>query len=975
MKQLKANVHSKRFTALLLAVLLAAAVLLPLAAKAEEEEKVVRVGWFESPFYMEDSFGRRSGYAYEYQTKIAAYTDWTYEYVEGSWPELMELLQRGEIDLMADVSYTEERAEQMLFPFIPMGEEDYCIFIAHGNTEITPEDYSTLNGKKVGVNKGSIQADMFRSWAEKQNVQVTLIELTVSESASQQMLQRGELDALIYIDGYLDAESVVPICKIGSSDYYFAVSKSRPDLLSELDAALNRIMEENRFYNKQLFDKYVQTSTASLFLKSSEKAWLAAHGPIRVGYQDNYLAFCAADASGELTGALKDYLSIAADCLANVHLDFTVTAYPTVEDALDALNRGEIDCVFPANFTVYDADRQGLLLTAPVMTSEMDAVVRESDQQSFSKLEKAVVAVNRGNLNYELFMTDNFPDWEMVFCDNTEESLKAVADGDADCVVISSYRFGNIARICEKLRLTTVPTDVEMTYCFTVRKGETELYSILSRTVGAVSVSAVNASLTYYSTEDAKLTFLDVLEDNLPIVLTVIIVILLVFVSLLLQNVHVQKQANEEQRLISATESDELTGLYNRGFFVEYANRMYREHPEKPMNAFMLNIERFHSVNELNGRDFGDHALCVLADAIREALQGTEGIASRFEADQFGIYCAQSENEQALFDRLQRKLDTLSPNANIRLRMGMMRWQEGLTPAQMFERARIACGMARGQYHTPLVVFDESIRKRERLEQRLLNDLHRAVENREFEVHYQPKYDIQSEPPRLKSAEALVRWRHPELGMIPPNDFIPLFERSRQIEIVDRYVWAEAARQIALWRDQYGVTIPISVNLSRIDAFDPELESILDGLVETNGLERSALNLEVTESACTVDAEEVIRVIERLRQKGYAIEMDDFGVGYSSLNMLSSMPIDVLKMDRAFIRNIEHDEKDLRLVELILNIARDLKVPVVAEGVETEPQMQLLKKMGCALVQGYYFSRPLPATAFETTILEKIAKQ
>ncbi len=220
----------------------------------------------------------------------------------------------------------------------------------------------------------------------------------------------------------------------------------------------------------------------------------------------------------------------------------------------------------------------------------------------------------------------------------------------------------------------------------------------------------------------------------------------------------------------------------------------------------------------------------------------------------------------------------------------------------------------------------------------------------------------------MASAEALVRWQHPELGLIPPGNFIPLFERNGQIGVVDKYVWAEAARQVAAWKEKFGVTVPVSVNLSRVDVFDPKLEEILDGLLRENGLGRGSLRLEVTESAYTENAEELIRVMERLRDKGYKIEMDDFGSGYSSLGTLSSMPVDVLKMDRSFVMNIDHNDKDFRLVELILNIARNLKMPVIAEGVETENQMTLLKNAGCDYVQGYYFSRPLPPEEFEAFI-------
>ena len=430
-------------------------------------------------------------------------------------------------------------------------------------------------------------------------------------------------------------------------------------------------------------------------------------------------------------------------------------------------------------------------------------------------------------------------------------------------------------------------------------------------------------------------------------------------------------ELSEGQQLISAAEHDPLTMLYSKNFFFEYASRIHQYHPEWHMDAIVINIDHFHSINALNGREFGDSVLRAIGDEIRAFLSGTDGIASRIEADRFDIFCKTQEDYEALMDRFQTRINALSRTANIILGMGVMPWQDGVEPVLLFDRAQTACNMTRGNYKTRIVVYDEEMRRRETLNQRLLNDLRRALEEHELKVYYQPKYDVQCDPPRLSSAEALIRWQHPELGMISPGSFIPLFESNGQISLLDNYVWNEAARQIARWREQFGQTIPVSVNLSRVDVFDPQLEERLDHLIETYGLDYGDLKLEVTESAYTDNADQMIDLINRLRVKGFEIEMDDFGSGYSSLNMLSYMPIDVLKMDMAFVRNIEHSEKDLRLVEVVLDIARYLKVPVVAEGVETQRQMEMLKNAGCRLIQGYYFSRPLPTEDFEQLIIQE----
>ena len=426
------------------------------------------------------------------------------------------------------------------------------------------------------------------------------------------------------------------------------------------------------------------------------------------------------------------------------------------------------------------------------------------------------------------------------------------------------------------------------------------------------------------------------------------------------------------RNLISAAERDKLTGLYNRGFFFEYAERIYRYHPELHMDALSLDIERFHSVNELNGREFGDRVLRTIGEEIRSFLSETEGIASRIEADRFDIFCLHREDYHDVLGRLQKAVNAMSDRVNVRLRMGVKPWGEGVEPSLMFDRARVACNMVRGSYKTHLMIFDDDMRERELFQQRLLNDLRRAVEENQFTVFFQPKCAVQCDPPRLASAEALIRWRHPELGMISPGTFVPLFERNGLIHVVDNYVWEQTVRQIAAWKEKLGMTLPVSVNLSRTDIFDPMLEKNLLHLVESNGLTPKDLKLEVTESAYTDNAEQLVSVIESLRGYGFEIEMDDFGSGYSSLNMLSSLPIDVLKMDMRFIQNVREDVREFRLVELILDIARYLDVPVVAEGVETAEQLALLRKAGCELVQGYYFSKPVPPEEFEKLILKQL---
>ena len=944
------------------------------AGEKENESKVVRVGWYESAYCYTDRFGRKTGMAYEYQQKIASYTGWTYEYVEGTWPELLEKLEKGEIDLLSDVSYKADRAKKMLFSSLPMGTESYYIFVKAGNRRMSLDNIKSFEGKKFLVDKNSIQADLVKEWAEENGIELDIIENVVSSpDICIGWLNHGDVDAYVTMDTYGKSDICSPICKIGSSDFYFAVNYSRGDILRDLNNAMTTIQNEDPFYNQRMYQKYVWAVNTNSFLTEEELEWLDNHGTIRVGYRDNYLPFCA-DEEGELTGALKEYLERASVSMKNGNIIFEAVPYATTEESLEALARGDVDVVFPVNMSPYDCEKAGVFITDPFMNTIIYAVVKARGKDIFDK-KTNTVALLAGNMNFDIFVKDYFPDWMIIYYPTLDEVYAAVARGNADCAMVNGNRINKTEDLRRQYNLTLLSTGQEMGFSFAVKRENVTLYSIMNDAVNRVPETSVDAFLSKYSNIAEKVTFADYLQDNLASVIAMVAVVAALILLLLVLKMRSDKDASDRQKLIAATEKDPLTKLYTRNFFFEYANRLYKENPDMRIDAIVMNIEQFHVINALYGWNFGDTVLKALGDEINKFVKENKGIACRTQADRFDIYSQTDGNYQKLYERFQARLDKCAPDVNIRLRMGAMPWQRDIEPIQLFDRARTACGLVRGGIHNRVMVFSEEMREREILENRLIYDLKRAVDNHEFRVYFQPKYNVQVDPPTLYSAEALVRWEHPELGMVPPGEFISVFEKSGHIGTVDKYVWAETARQIAEWKKKYGIELPVSVNLSRIDIFDPDVVDTIEKIVEENGIERDNLHLEVTESAYTENEDLVIGVIKVFRDKGYHIEMDDFGTGYSSLNMLSHMPIDVLKLDRSFIKDIsgngdENDKKNIRMVELILDIAKSLKLVVVAEGVENETQLQFLKERGCELIQGYYFSPPLSAAEFAHKYLE-----
>ena len=422
----------------------------------------------------------------------------------------------------------------------------------------------------------------------------------------------------------------------------------------------------------------------------------------------------------------------------------------------------------------------------------------------------------------------------------------------------------------------------------------------------------------------------------------------------------------ESKNLVQQTEKDKLTGLYTIDYFFEYLKQIIPLDMGSDRDAIVIDVEHFRLINEIYGRGTGDQVLAEIGAYLQQVLTNLNAIACRAGGDVFFVYCIHQDNYQELQEALQTILARIIKVSNIRIRIGIWQYVERglIDPESWFDRAKSASDRISGNYTTSVAVYNSGLHTKHLREERLIRDIYEAIEHKDLKVFYQPKYAIQGDKPHLRSAEALIRWIHPTLGFISPGDFIPLFESNGLIQMVDYYVWKEAAAQIRKWKDEYNWTVPVSVNVSRIDIYDPDLENKFRNILKENDLSPSEYMIEITESAYAENAQGLIEVLESMRKKGFKIEMDDFGTGYSSLGMLTEIPIDILKIDMSFVRSMEKHEKNKRMVELIIDIAKFLKVPCVAEGVETESQLRTLRRMGCDVIQGYFFSKPVSPEDF-----------
>ena len=544
--------------------LMAGCLLLPAGrARAEEGPKVVRVGWFDSSFCYWDEFGRRCGIDYEYQHKISAYTGWTYEYVEDSWPNLLQKLMNGEIDLLSDVSYKEERTEFIAYPDLPMGTETYYIYISSDNREISGERLKTFNGKRIGVNRGSVQEGFLKEWAEKNGIEIEIVPLTTAEDESMNLVRKKQIDGYAAIFSFNGSDRTVPVCRIGGSDYYYAVNKNRPDLLAELNMALAGIHDEDPYFNERLSEERMKDNRTNATLTPEQEEWLAAHSTIRIGYVENYLPFCETDReTGELKGALKDFLAHTRSNLGNREIiKFTATPYASVSAALEALHNGEVDSVFPVCLSYYDADTRGVWVTNPAMKTGINAVMRDSGEKALSRESTLTIAVTAGNLNIDTFIKEQYPACRILTFPDDAACYAAVTAGTADCMLISNYQLPDNEEAVKRHSLYSVPTGEHIPFSFAVKQTDRDLYFLLNKAVLMTNSEDMDSALASYMRVTRKASFSEFMQDNWLIVTGFLILVFAVIIALLMLRLKAQRKANAQQLLLE--EAAEVAELKN----------------------------------------------------------------------------------------------------------------------------------------------------------------------------------------------------------------------------------------------------------------------------------------------------------------------------------------------------------------------------------------------------------------------------
>lgn len=597
--------------------------------------KKVRVGYLIYPGYQEgEGEAPKSGYGYEYLQQIAYYAGWEYEYVNGGFNELLEMLKNGEIDIMGDLSYTEERAKDISYANEEQGREYYYLFVREDRTDISATDLTTLKDAKIGINKGSVQVDLFKKWCKDKHVNCK-IELYENSEQRYADMNSGKLDAIV---STTVAEKEIlkyhwnSILKIGYSPYYFAVSKKSPELYSELNSAITRILQSDWYYNEEVYLKYNgKMSAASASLDAADQEWLKKKKEIKVGYVDNTLPYSNYNkTNGEMIGLLSTFIDHMKE---RYNADFKPVKFDSYEDMVQALQKKKIDTAFPIYGSYWVAEENNLMVTGDLTSSYLMVVYKDI----YDADKTSVIAVEENSSLQQFCVREHFPDAQIVKCKSRQDCVDAVDSGKANSTLMCSdtyYAYRNEFENLSNLNISN--TGYEVPISFATRRDDVQMYSFLKKGLASIKDTEIHEALIAEDYANPEMNVRQFLQKHVILVILVLAVVLALILVLFIYYVISKRKelrlSKSNSELNEKAYIDLATGLPNKNKCEE----MLSTHITitKPTACFMLDLNDLKKVNDTLGHEMGDIMILNFAKLLRKVVP-LKYFVGRFGGDEF----------------------------------------------------------------------------------------------------------------------------------------------------------------------------------------------------------------------------------------------------------------------------------------------------------------------------------------------------
>lgn len=920
------------------------------------------VGYTDSERMVYETNGGFDGYGVAYLNKLAEHTGWTYRYVSVPEEELLARLKEGQIDLLCNVAETVALKEGFVRSKREAILEYALLCVNENNYDIFYHSISDLNHKRIAINSSAGLEPLLISYAQKENFSYEPVYYSNAQEVME-ALQEGTVDIAL-TSNTVDLSAYRCVAKMGLVDAYFVTTEQNKMLMEQLDAADEALKTDRPFYIASLYESYFGRPGVVLQgMTRPEYELIQNSGKLRVAYNsNNYPLEYYDEKTGQYRGVYADAMRLIAQ---ESGLRFEFVPMDDIQSAWRELENGEIDLITDCCHMPFTMEEAGIRCSNGYLQIEYAMITRHGEILP----EEAMIALPENDIGLQQYIEQHYPKWTIEWYGNEEICMNIVSNKRADATLVNTVSLQTVYNINIYDNLAILPTrSVTLPCRIAIGRKNGEL---TQQVINKAIVKIPTANFEQCIVENAinisyEVTAKDMVRRYIPHITIVGLLITLTFVVSL-------KGRENHYRHLAMTDS--LTGIWNGTKFRQEANHILNRNKQETYCIVSMDIEKFKYLNNDFGTKAADSILCILAQRIK-AQFSEYAIYARDMADIFLIMLPPSTALEEILSAIGTEISFENNGKTMRyhisLKFGLCEIPprvKAVDVADYINNAVIARKTIKALPGAEFAYYDDRMAENVAFEILIERKMEEALKNQEFQVYYQPKYDLQTK--EIVGAEALVRWQSQEMGFVMPDQFIPLFEKNGFIIELDFYVYEMVLRQMAKWKKRWNSYLSISVNVSRIHIESGNFLNYLLTLTDQYQIPHEYVELELTETILGSKNKAIMEFIIACKAERFKVSIDDFGSGYSSLNLLKSLPVDVLKIDKGFLDEAEESKRSRIIVEKVVEMAQKINIATLCEGVETEKQAAFLRKIGCGMAQGYLYSKPVTVQAFEALIETK----
>lgn len=949
-------------------ILLAVCLLLLLLpeSKVNASEKV-RVGYFHISGYQElEEDGSRRGFGYDYLQEIAKYTGWEYEFVDATWEECQAMLEAGEIDLLTCAKYSEERAQLYDFSACRMGLLHSLITVQEDDERYCYNDYAGFDGMKVGILKGNRSNQMLEQLCKEHGIRMELCPYD-TEAELKEALQNGTIDGIVSSNQrVLENEKVV--CRFDLGEFYAITDKENDTLLAELNEAMEKIVLNDPYYEADLYDKYFESNVGyKVALTAEEAAYVQEKESIRAVIMSGAVPFAYYDGEKYVGIAVESLETVAEE----VGLQVEYVQATDLAEAVVLLQNGEADVMaeFCADYSW--GAKHGAVLTRPYLEMPYAEVTL-----GHRKVQTDVMtaAVSSDSFFDNSYVQEYYPEERILYFATEQDCVEAVRDGKADVAYVRQCAAEVLLLEDANLKLDSrVLYHTDHGVAMAVAEQNSMLCYILDKGIMNLEAGKIQQIVEKYESlsEEQVSVKRFIYHNPMPVIIGMSVIFCIILGILL---VIVFQKKKYDKHVFELVYKDPLSKLGNVNLLEDFVAKNRQDYLGKDIALISLDISRFTTINETYGRMMGDLVIAYVGAGLKELL-AANGIVVRNKGDNFLLFGTYSSEEvEEVIRQIKSEINLFhceetNEDINLTYYFGIVKTGFGIDTSihQLIDRAAMARKAAKREKDS-VWYFDDEMEQQIMREKQLEDRMESALENGEFKVYYQPKFRMNDHS--VIGAEALVRWDSKEYGFMNPGEFVPLFESNGFILELDFYCMEQVYKMLRARLNAGEKAVCVSINQSRLHFGQKNYITRLNALRDKYQIPSELIELELTESIFA-DMQDVSQGVEELKANGYQLSMDDFGSGYSSLNMIKEIPIDTLKIDKDFLSDEKDNGRYQKVIRKVIELAEELGMSIICEGVEREEQADFLQSVGCMYAQGFLYAKPMPEADFIKLLMEK----